>query len=139
MALVTVREVMTPDPRCIGSDDSLQKAAELMAGDQVGALPICGQDGRLKGVLTDRDIVVRGLARGKQVADPSGGLNQGEAATVGADDPVDEALHTMLMHGVKRLPVIDGTTLVGMVTTADIARALPNPAVGDLVKALSLV
>ncbi|GAB3740915.1 CBS domain-containing protein [Nocardiopsis nanhaiensis] len=138
MALTTVREVMTPDPRCIGTDDSLQKAAELMAGDQVGALPICGQDGQLKGVLTDRDIVVRGLARGKRLGEPSGGLNQGEAATVGADDPVDEVLNTMLAHGVKRLPVIDGTTLVGMVTTADIARVLPNPAVGDLVKALSL-
>ncbi|WP_026129073.1 CBS domain-containing protein [Nocardiopsis prasina] len=138
MAPTTVREVMTPDPRCIGTDDSLQKAADLMAADQVGALPICGQDGRLKGVLTDRDIVVRGLAGGKRLADPAGGLNQGQAATVGADDPVDEAMSTMLEHGVKRLPVIDGVTLVGIVTTADIARALPNPETGDLVEALSL-
>lgn len=137
MALITVREVMTPDPRCIGTDDSLRKAAELMAGDDVGALPICGQDGRLKGVLTDRDIVVRGLAQGKQPDDIAGALNQGEAVTVGADDPLDEVLNTMTEHGVKRLPVIDGTTLVGMVTTADVAQALPNPAAGDLVDALS--
>ncbi|WP_233515670.1 CBS domain-containing protein [Nocardiopsis sp. L17-MgMaSL7] len=129
---------MTADPRCIGTDDSLQKAADLMAADQVGALPICGQDGRLKGVLTDRDIVVRGLAGGKDLADSAGGLTQGEAVTVGADDSVDEAMDTMLEHGVKRLPVIDGVTLVGIVTTADIARALPNPEVGGLVKALSL-
>lgn len=138
MALITVREVMTPDPRCVGTDDSLQKAAELMAGDGVGALPICGQDGRLKGVLTDRDIVVRGLAGGKQLADPAGGLNQGEAVTAGADDPVDVVLNTMIDKGVKRLPVIDGTDLVGMVTVADIARALPNPQVGDLVELLSV-
>ncbi|WP_026116033.1 CBS domain-containing protein [Nocardiopsis kunsanensis] len=138
MAATTVREIMTPDPRCVGTDDSLQKAAELMAGDRVGALPICGQDGRLKGMVTDRDLVVRGLAAGKRLSDPAGSLNQGEAVTVGADDSVDEAMRTMLDKEVKRLPVIDGTTLVGMVTTGDVARALPNPAVGDLVEALSV-
>lgn len=138
MAQITVREVMTPEPRCIGTDDSLQKAAELMAADGVGALPICGQDGKLKGVLTDRDIVVRGLARGKNWDDPAGDLTQAEAVTVGADDPIDEVLNTMTAHEVKRLPVIDGTTLVGMVTTADVARALPNPVAGDLVRALSV-
>lgn len=138
MAATTVREIMTSDPRCVGTDDSLQKAAELMASDQVGALPICGQDGRLKGMVTDRDLVVRGLAAGKRLSDTAGNLNQGEAVTVGADDSVDEAMRTMLDKEVKRLPVIDGTTLVGMVTTGDLARALPNPAVGDLVEALSV-
>lgn len=138
MATTTVREIMTSDPRCVGTDDSFQKAAELMAGDQVGALPICGQDGRLKGVLTDRDIVVQGLASGKQLNDPAADLEQGEAATVGADDSVDEAMATMVEKRVKRLPVIDGTTLVGMVTTGDVARALPDPDVGDLIEALSV-
>lgn len=129
---------MTSDPRCVGTDDSLQKAAELMAGDQVGALPICGQDGRLKGVLTDRDIVVEGLASGKQLSDNAAALEQGEAVTVGADDSVDEAMATMVEKRVKRLPVIDGSTLVGMVTTGDVARALPDPDVGDLIEALSV-
>ncbi|WP_017609460.1 CBS domain-containing protein [Nocardiopsis xinjiangensis] len=138
MAATKVREIMTPDPRCVGTDDSLQKAADLMAADRVGALPICGQDGRLKGVLTDRDIVVRGLAAGKRLDETAGELNQGEAATVGADDSVDEAMATMVEKHVKRLPVIDGTTLVGMVTTGDVARALPDPDVGDLIEALSV-
>lgn len=138
MASTTVREIMTSDPRCVGTDDSLQKAAELMAGDQVGALPICGQDGRLKGVLTDRDIVVEGLASGKQLSDNAAALEQGEAVTVGADDSVDEAMATMVEKRVKRLPVIDGSTLVGMVTTGDVARALPDPDVGDLIEALSV-
>lgn len=138
MAATKVREIMTSDPRCVGTDDSLQKAAELMAGARVGALPVCGQDGRLKGVLTDRDIVVRGLAVGKRLDETAGELNQGEAATVGADDSVNEAMATMVEKRVKRLPVIDGSTLVGMVTTGDVARALPDPDVGDLVEALSI-
>lgn len=135
--MTVVREIMTSDPRCIGSDDTLQKAAQYMAEDGVGGLPICGQDGHLKGMLTDRDIVVRGLAEGKRLSDPAGSLNQGEAVTIGADDTIAELMETMAQHGVKRLPVIDGTRLVGIVTVSDVARTIPQQDAGDLVSALS--
>ncbi|QVQ54919.1 CBS domain-containing protein [Spiractinospora alimapuensis] len=128
---------MTSAPRCIDTDDTLQKAAQYMASDGVGSLPICGPDGELKGVLTDRDIVVRGVAQGKRLSDPAGSLNQGVAVTVDADDTVDELVHTMAEHQVKRVPVVDEARLVGIVSVADVARSEPRQNVGDLVNALS--
>ncbi|GAA3478157.1 CBS domain-containing protein [Streptomyces yanii] len=136
--MTTARDIMTPDAECIGANESALLAAHKMAELGVGALPICGADERLKGVLTDRDIVVKVLAADKDPAQiKAGELAQGEAVTIGADDDASEILHTMSEHKVRRLPVIDGHTLVGMVSQADVARALPDPDVGDLLEALS--
>ncbi|MFJ8510802.1 CBS domain-containing protein [Streptomyces avermitilis] len=136
--MTRAREIMTSGTECIGADESVLEAAKKMKSLGVGALPICGTDNRLKGMLTDRDIVVKVLGAGQ---DPSrvkaGELAQGEAVTIGADDDADEILRTMSRHKVRRLPVIDGHDLVGMVALADIARALPDPKVGDLLEALS--
>jgi CBS domain-containing protein len=104
----------------------------------VGALPIVGEDGRLAGMITDRDIVVRGVAEGRdpettRVSD----FAEGKPVTVGADDSVEVVLATMSKHGVRRVPVIDGHDLIGVVSQADVARHLPEDKVGDLVEALS--
>lgn len=134
----TAREIMTPGAECIGEDETVLAAARKMTDLGVGALPICGTDDRLKGMLTDRDIVVKVLGTGQDPATTMAGrLAQGEAITIGADDEAAEILHTMAEHKVRRLPVIDGHRLVGMVAQADVARALPDPYVGDLLKALS--
>lgn len=136
--MTTAREIMTPGAECIGENDTPQTAAEMMARLGVGGLPICGTDNKLKGVLTDRDIVVRVLGSGRTATDAHvGEFAQGEAVTIGADDTADEIMDTMTTHKVKRLPVIDGRQLVGMVTIADVARTLPNARAGDLVEALS--
>jgi CBS domain-containing protein len=136
--MTTARDIMTPDVTCIGEGDSVLEAAKKMAELGVGSLPICGADQRLKGMLTDRDIVVKVLADGR---DPgtvlAGELAQGEAVTIGADDDAAEILRTMGGHQVRRLPVIDGHTLVGIVAVADVARALPDRPVGDLIDAIS--
>lgn len=70
-------------------------------------------------------------------ATKAGELARGEVVTIGADDDADEILRTMTSHKVRRLPVIDGHTLIGVVAQADVARALSDPKVGDLVQALS--
>ena len=136
--MTTAREIMTPGAECIGENESLQAAARKMAELNVGSLPVCGEDDRLKGVVTDRDIVVRVVAEGQ---DPSqvtaGALAQGKPVTVGADDDADTILRTMSEYQVRRLPVIDGHSLVGIVAVADVARALPDRPVGDLLQALS--
>jgi len=136
--MTTAREIMTPDVACIGEQDTVLTAARKMAELGVGSLPICGSDQRLKGMLTDRDIVVKVLAQGR---DPdqvrAGELAQGKAITIGADDDTAEILRTMGGHQVRRLPVIDGHTLVGIVAVADVARALPDRPVGDLIEAIS--
>jgi CBS domain-containing protein len=136
--MATARDIMTPDVTCVGENETLAEAARKMADLNVGSLPICGTDERLKGMLTDRDIVVKALARdldpGKVTAGELGG---GETVTIGADDDLAEVLSTMSSHKVRRLPVIDGHRLVGIVAVADVARALPDRPVGDLIDAIS--
>ncbi len=132
------RDIMTPDTECIGENDTLLDAAKRLAELNVGSMPICGEDERLKGMLTDRDIVVKALAQGKDPGSTTAGeLGQGKPVTIGADDSVDLALQTMKDHDVRRLPVIDGHDLVGMVSQADVARNLDEEKVGDLVEAIS--
>lgn len=136
--MTTARDIMTPGADCVSTKDSVGAAARMMGELGVGALPICGPDSKIKGVVTDRDIIVKVVAQGRDLAGfPAGDLNQSEAVTIGADDPVDEILVTMTNHRVRRLPVIDGDKLVGMVSLADVARSLPNPEVGVLVEALT--
>jgi CBS domain-containing protein len=136
--MTTARDLMTEGAECAGADDTLVDAARKMRDLGVGALPICGVDERLDGMVTDRDIVVRCIAEGR---DPSSTrvseLADGKPVTIGADDPVEEALRTMIEHGVRRLPVIDGDRLVGMVSQADVARESPPEQAGELLAALS--
>jgi CBS domain-containing protein len=129
---------MTGSTECVGENESLEDAARKMADLDVGALPICGEDDRLKGMLTDRDIVVKAVAQGKSLADTRAGeLGDGKPVTIGADDSVEEALRTMSEHKVRRLPVIDGHDLIGIVSQADVATNLSDEQTGALVEAIS--
>jgi CBS domain-containing protein len=133
------RDIMTPDAKCVGENDTVLDAAKQLAQLDVGSMPICGEDDRLKGMLTDRDIVVKVLAKDKDPASTkvSELADQGEVVTIGADDPIDEALRTMTEHKVRRLPVIDEQRLVGIISQADIATNIDEEKVGDLVEAIS--
>ena len=136
--MTTAREVMTGEATCVGAEDTLADAARQMRDLDVGALPICGDDNRLKGMITDRDIVVKCIAEG---GDPKqtkvSELAEGKPVTIGADDSVEEALDTMKSHGVRRLPVIEGHELIGILSQADVAKNLPEDRIGDLVEAIS--
>jgi CBS domain-containing protein len=134
------RDVMSTDCTCVGETETLLEAAKKLADKDVGALPICGEDDRLKGMLTDRDIVVKALAEGKDPGSTRAGeLGQGDAQTVtiGADDSIEEALRTLIDHKVRRLPVIDGKRMVGIISQADIATNVDEERVGELVEAIS--
>jgi CBS domain-containing protein len=132
------RDLMTAGAECVGENETLVDAARKMRDLDVGALPICGEDNRLKGMLTDRDIVVSCIAEG---GDPNtalaGQFGQGKPVTIGADDSVEEAMQTMSEHQVRRLPVIDGHDLVGMLAQADVARAMSEQQTGDTVQDIS--
>jgi CBS domain-containing protein len=136
--MTTAREIMTQGAECASADDTLVDAARRMRDLGVGALPVCGPDERLQGMVTDRDIVVKCIAEG---GDPASTRVQDLAAdltvTIGADDDVDEALSTMVKHGVRRLPVVDGHELVGMLSQADVAREASPERAGELLAALS--
>jgi len=134
------RDIMSDDCTCIGENETVLDAAKRLTELNVGSLPICGEDDRLKGMLTDRDIVVKVLAQGKDPASTRAselGQGDGTVVTIGADDSIDEALATMAEHQVRRLPVIDGHRLVGIVSQADIARNIDEDKVGSLVEAIS--
>jgi CBS domain-containing protein len=134
----SARDVMSGGADCVQATETILDAAKKLASLDVGALPICGEDDRLKGMITDRDIVVKVLAEGKDPAETQAGdLAEGKPVTIGADDSVEEALRTMIDHKVRRLPVIDGHDLVGIVSQADLAQALENAEVGELVEAIS--
>lgn len=136
--MTTAREIMSSDVECVRADETLADAARTMRDLDVGSLPVCGDDNRLKGMLTDRDIVVKCVAAGGDPATTTAGeLAKGKPVTIGADDPVEELLQTMAQHQVRRLPVIDGHDLVGIVSQADVARSMPDRKVGDLVEAIS--
>jgi CBS domain-containing protein len=136
--MTTARDIMSGGPECAQITDTVSQAAQKMRDLGVGALPICGEDDRLHGMITDRDIVVRTVAEG---SDPSEATVQDfagdEVVTIGADDSVDEALATMSKAGVRRLPVIDGHDLVGMISQADIARNLPDDKVAEFLESIS--
>jgi CBS domain-containing protein len=132
------RDVMTPKAQCIGENETLLAAAQKLAELNVGSMPICGEDNRLKGMLTDRDIVVKALAKGMDPGSTTAGaLAEGKPVTIGADDSLREVLQTMGKHKVRRLPVIDGHDLVGIIALADIARNAADESTGDLLEAIS--
>lgn len=136
--MTTAREIMTGGVECIGENETLEEAARKMKDLDVGSLPICGEDNRLKGVLTDRDIVIKCLAGGSDPREVKASeLAEGKPVTIGADDSIEEAIKTMTDHQVRRLPVIDGHDLVGMLSQADIARNYPEDRVGELVELIS--
>ena len=137
--MTTAREIMTPDAKYTPDYATAADAARQMAADGIGALPVCDATGRLAGVVTDRDLAVKVVAEGRDPDSVRLGelLDGGEVVTIGADDSIDEAIRTMKDHAVRRLPVIDGQELVGMVSQADIARAMPDARIGDLVGAIS--
>ena len=132
------RDVMTPECKCAGETDTVIDAAKKLSELNVGSMPICGEDDRLKGMITDRDIVVKVLAQGKDPANTKvGELAEGKPVTIGADDSIEEALDVMSEHKVRRLPVIDEQRCVGIISQADIATDLPEEKVGDLLEAIS--
>lgn len=122
---------------CISESQNLQTAARQMRDLDVGALPICSSDNRLLGIVTDRDIVVKCIANG---VDPgtvtAGRLAQARPVFVDTTADVDEVLQVMEQHQIRRLPVIDNQRVVGMISEADLARHLPDQAVGQFVEAI---
>jgi CBS domain-containing protein len=136
--MTNAREIMSSNAECVGENETLVDAARKMRDLDVGALPVCGQDNRLKGMVTDRDIVVKVIAEGGDPASTTAGtLCEGQIVTIGADDPIEEVLRTMKQYKVRRLPVIDGHDLVGVVSQADVAKNVPQEKVGELLETIS--
>ena len=132
------RDIMTPSPECIGENDSITDAAKKLAKLGVGSMPICKENNRLGGMLTDRDIVIKVLAQDRDPGSTRAGeLGEGKPVTIGADDSIELTLKTMADHQVRRLPVIDGHDLVGIVSLADVAKNADEELVGRVLEVIS--
>jgi CBS domain-containing protein len=133
-----VREVMTDRPRCVTMETPISEVAQLMESEDIGSLPVLEGD-QLAGMITDRDIVVRAIAQGK---DPRGmpvrEVASRELVTVNADDDLSNALEKMASQQVRRLPVVDEENrLVGVLAQADVALEVKEKAVGEMVEEIS--
>ena len=123
--MTTARNIMHQGAECIPEHETLDRAAQMMRDHGVGSLPVCGDDDRLKGIITDRDIVVKCIASGRDPATMTAAqLAQGDVVWVAADADEDEVVSVMQEHLIRRLPVLDDKQLVGMISEADLAMHL---------------
>jgi CBS domain-containing protein len=119
----TVREVMTEDPKTVEASATLEEAAKIMAESDVGNVLVVEND-EVQGIVTDRDIVVRAIAKGESPGDTSvREVATTEVETLGPDDSIDDAIKKMEERDVRRLPVVDDGKPVGIVTLGDLAKA----------------
>jgi len=132
-----VRDAMTPNVWTARMSQTLAEAAQVMKGEDVGSVPVV-EDGRLVGIVTDRDIVTRVVAEGR---DPQAvhvdDVASRNLVTVRPEDDLDDALMLMAQHQVRRLPVVDDGRLVGMLAQADIAQEAKEKKVGEVVEVIS--
>jgi CBS domain-containing protein len=133
----SIKEVMTSQVKACEPNTTVADAAKVMAKEDVGPVPIV-EGGRLIGIVTDRDIVVRVVAEGR---DPSsttvGEIASRDLVTVSPDDELDAALKQLAQNQVRRIPVVEGDRLVGIVAQADIARLGSDAKTGEVVEEIS--
>ena len=133
-----VRDAMTSRPFCVSPDTPITEAAQVMEKEDIGAIPVLDGE-QLDGMVTDRDIVIRAIAKGK---DPSGmpvrEVLSRDVVTVRADTKLSDAVELMSIHQVRRLPVVDDENrLVGVITQADIALDAKEKTSGQMVEEIS--
>jgi CBS domain-containing protein len=135
-----VRDVMAAELKVATEDMTAVEGARLMASYDFGMVPVVGTDKRLVGVVTDRDLVVRVLAKGidPNDIDLMSVATTKNIATIGPDETLREAEDLMAEHRVKRLPVVEGDELVGVVALGDVAVTAGSPEnVGETVAEIS--
>jgi len=133
-----VGDVMTGRPRAVTPETPLTEVAQMMETEDVGSIPVVDND-RLVGIVTDRDIVVRAIAKGKDPTGmPASAISTRELVTVRPEDDLSDALELMVRHQVRRLAVMgEDERLVGMVSQADVAREAKEKDTGEVVQGIS--
>jgi CBS domain-containing protein len=128
----TVQELMTKNPVTLPPSASAAEAAKLMKENDIGDVLVCEQD-RLCGIVTDRDLAIRCVADGESVHEPIGEFCSTDVVTLAPDDEVKRAVETMKEHAIRRIPIVDGERLVGVVSLGDLAQEQdPRSALGQI-------
>jgi len=116
-----VSDIMTSHVCTVSPDLTVENAAKLMNGADIGVLPVCDGDG-LRGVVTDRDIVTRCVSAGHKSDMEVGEIMTSDVFFINGNATIEEASRLMSRHQIRRLPVVEGREIVGIVTMGDIAR-----------------
>lgn len=134
-----VREIMTENPACSTPETTVQELAQTMADCDCGEIPILDEQRKLAGVVTDRDIACRAVARGKDPTQTTAReIMSSPAVTVTPQTSVEDCSEVMESNQIRRVPVVDASGVCcGIVSQADIARALPEHHVGRTVRNVS--
>lgn len=136
--MVTARDVMTPDPTMVHPEDSAQTVARMLASQDIGAVIVVDHDGHPQGMITDRDLAVGVVAEGRDSSTRVSELLSGRrVVSIDAGDRIEDALRVMKEAAVRRLPVMDGDKVVGIVSQADLAAMHRDDDVGEMVAAIS--
>jgi CBS domain-containing protein len=138
---VRIQEIMTKDPACCGPDTPLRDVASLMVKHDCGEIPVIDNDESRKpvGVITDRDIVIRTVAEGRNPLEMTASeCMTGTVVTVTPDQSIDECCQIMEQHQIRRVPVVDAQgSCCGIVSQADVERRVSERAAGEVVKDVS--
>ena len=133
---MNIRDIMTPNPRTVTPDDTLESAARIMRDVDTGAVPVV-RDGRPVGMLTDRDIVIRAVAEGGSARSVRDVVTE-RLISVSPDASTREATELMSEHQIRRLPVVENDRLVGIVSLGDLAvKEAKDRRVGDTLQSIS--
>lgn len=117
---MNIRDVMTPNPRCVAPTESIQAAAKIMREEDTGAVPVV-ENGKVLGMLTDRDIVIRAVADGTKLDQPVRAIVSSDVVCATPDMSTRDASKLMSEHQIRRLPVVEGNRLIGIVSLGDLA------------------
>jgi CBS domain-containing protein len=130
----TISEVMTTNPWTVTERATIGEAARMMRDADIGDVIVLDPDGELQGIVTDRDVVVRAVAKGVDTnVEPVSTICESGIVTIGSEDTIEAALDLMRDHKVRRLPVVDDRRLVGIVTLGDLAMDLqPSSTLADI-------
>ena len=115
-----IRDVMTPHPKTVSPNDTIQTAAQVMQSEDTGAVPVVN-NGRVLALVTDRDIVVRVVAEGGSLSSPVGSIATKSIVCATPEMSTSEASELMSEHQIRRLPVVENDRLVGIVSIGDLA------------------
>ena len=118
-----VQDLMTEYPEALGPEDTIEKAAKMMRDHDYGIIPVLDGMDSLVGVVTDRDIVIQAVAKGRGPETRIQECMSVQPDTIPKDLPIGQALHLMNTRQVRRLPVMENGRLIGMVSLSDIAKA----------------
>lgn len=137
--MTTAREIMTEDPIIVDTSLSVVDIAKILDNESIGSVIVCDSDRRLRGMVTDRDLAIGVIGSERDPVGTTAGdlLSDRPVITVGADEAVEVAVQLMEENAIRRLPVVEGDAVVGIISQADLARHSADSQVGGMVEVIS--